>query len=104
MRAVLALLLLLVATAGNADDELTQRGRTLAEALCAGCHAIGRNGVSPHADAPAFRALERRIDLDAFMDRLREGITTGHPDMPTFRFRREDSRAFVHYIRSIQSP
>jgi cytochrome c len=104
MRVVCALLLLLAATAGNADDEVTQRGRTLAEALCAGCHAIGRDGDSPHAQAPAFHALDQRMDLDAFMDRLREGITTGHPDMPTFRFRREDARAFVRYIRSIQTP
>jgi hypothetical protein len=27
-----------------------------------------------------------------------------HPDMPTFRFTREDARAFVLYLRSIQTP
>ena len=28
----------------------------------------------------------------------------GHPDMPTFRFTREDARGFVLYLRSIQAP
>ena len=39
-----------------------------------------------------------------FMERLREGLTVGHPDMPTFRFTREDARAFLLYLRSIQGP
>jgi hypothetical protein len=35
---------------------------------------------------------------------LREGLMVGHPDMPTFRFGREDARAFVLYLRSVQAP
>jgi hypothetical protein len=42
--------------------------------------------------------------LDTFFDRLREGLMVGHPDMPTFRFKREDARGFVLYLRSIQAP
>src|SRR5438132_7207278 len=83
---------------------LEQRGRALAERMCSQCHAIGARGQSPHVGAPAFRALDRRVDLDSFMERLREGLTSGHPDMPTFRFTREDARAFVLYLRSIQAP
>jgi cytochrome c len=105
----LAILLLLLATSsGLAEDvsptPLEQRGRTLAESMCSQCHAIGKNGESPHAGAPAFRALDRRVDLDSFMERLREGLMVGHPDMPTFRFTREDARAFLLYLRSIQAP
>ena len=104
MRAALPLLLLLIGThAAAAQSSLERRGRALAEELCASCHAVGRDGASPHADAPEFRALERRVDLDTFMDRLREGILVGHPDMPAFRFQREDAHAFVLYIRTIQS-
>jgi hypothetical protein len=33
---------------------------------------------------------------------LREGLISGHPDMPTFRFSREDARALTAYLRSIQ--
>jgi mono/diheme cytochrome c family protein len=103
----LAILLLLVATsAGLAEDSspLEERGHALAERMCSQCHAIGSSGESPHVGAPAFRALDRRVDLDSFMERLREGLTVGHPDMPTFRFTREDARAFLLYLRSIQSP
>jgi mono/diheme cytochrome c family protein len=101
-------LLLLGISAGFAEEAgpspLEQRGRALAEQMCSQCHAVGRSGQSPHAGAPAFRRLDRRVDLDTFMDRLREGLMVGHPDMPTFRFTREDARAFVLYVRSIQAP
>ena len=102
------LLLLLVTSAGLAEESssgpLEQRGRVLAERMCSQCHAIGKSGQSPHVGAPAFGALDRRVDLDSFMERLREGLTVGHPDMPTFRFTREDARAFLLYLRSIQAP
>jgi mono/diheme cytochrome c family protein len=81
-----------------------QHGHALAEAMCSQCHAVGKGGQSPHAGAPPFRALDRRVDLDSFLDRLREGLMVGHPDMPTFRFTREDARGFVLYLRSIQAP
>lgn len=105
----LAIVLLLLGTSAgfaeeNAPSALEQRGRALAEQMCSQCHAIGRSGQSPHINAPAFRALDRRLELDGFMDRLREGLTVGHPDMPMFRFTREDARAFVLYLRSIQAP
>jgi cytochrome c len=109
MIARLAIVLLLLGTSvglgeKNLPGDLEPRGLALAERMCSQCHAIDRRGESPHADAPAFRALDRRLDLDSFMDRLREGLMTGHPDMPTFRFTREDARAFVLYLRSIQAP
>jgi len=105
----LAILLLLLATSSSlAEDSspsaLEQRGRALAESMCSQCHAIGKSGQSAHVGAPAFRALDRRVDLDSFMERLREGLMVGHPDMPTFRFTREDARAFLLYLRSIQAP
>ncbi len=81
-----------------------ERGRMLAQEICAGCHAVGRAGQSPHAGAPPFRTLDRRLDLDGFAERLRNGLTSGHPDMPTFRFTRQDARALVAYLRSIQGP
>jgi mono/diheme cytochrome c family protein len=100
--------LLLVPSAGLAQDRnaipLEQQGRALAERMCSACHAVGRRGNSPHVAAPPFRALERRVELDTFTDRLREGLTSDHPDMPAFRFTREDARALLLYLRSIQAP
>ena len=107
-RRLAILLLLLGISSGFAEEAgqspLEQRGRDLAGQMCSQCHAVGRSGDSPHANAPAFRRLDRRVDLDTFVDRLREGLMVGHPDMPTFRFSREDARAFVLYVRSIQAP
>jgi hypothetical protein len=51
-----------------------------------------------------FTALNRRADLDTFTNRLSEGLTSGHPDMPTFRFSPDDARALTAYLRAIQGP
>jgi cytochrome c len=88
----------------GASSPLERRGHVLAERMCAQCHAIDKSGASPHGAAPTFRELSRRVDLDRFSTRLREGLISGHPDMPTFRFTREDARALVAYLRSIQGP
>ena|SRR6266545_445253 len=107
VRLIIALLMLgysACQAAAAEPDARVQRGEALAGSLCAECHAIGVADQSPHAQAPAFRALERRLDLDAFLDRLREGLTSGHPDMPTFRFTRDDARALIAFLRSIQRP
>ena len=103
----LAIILLLCTTSASLAEDgspspLEERGHALAERMCSQCHAIGKSGQSPHG-APAFRALDRRVDLDSFMERLREGLTVAHPDMPAFRFTREDARAFLLYLRSIQA-
>src|SRR5262245_58807955 len=108
-RAGLALVILLlspsVAGAEESGPSAAERqGLALAERMCAQCHAIGKSGQSPHANAPLFRALDRRLDLDTFMERLREGLMVGQPDMPAFRFSRDDARSFVLYLRSIQGP
>jgi cytochrome c len=83
-------------------NTLERDGRALAERMCAPCHAIGKSGSSPHSAAPAFRELDRRVDLDTFTRQLREGLVSGHPDMLTFRFSREDARALIAYLRFIQ--
>jgi mono/diheme cytochrome c family protein len=83
---------------------LAQQGQALAVRMCAVCHATGKTGRSPHAGAPAFHQLDRRLDLDTFVERLREGLASGHRDMPQFRFTREDAHALVAYLRSIQAP
>ncbi len=106
---VLAIVLVMLASSPSAAEDSTptpleRHGRALAERMCSACHAVGRRGKGPHMRAPAFRVLDRRVELDTFTDRLREGLMSDHPDMPMFRFSREDARALVLYLRSIQSP
>lgn len=81
-----------------------RRGRVLAIRLCAQCHAIGKSDVSARPAAPPLRHLHKRVNLDTFASRLRQGLMSGHYDMPEFRFSREDARAMVAYLRSIQRP
>ena len=81
-----------------------QRGEVLARGLCSRCHAIGVTGNSPHPAAPRFRTLDNRTDLSKLARRIREGLMTGHEDMPVFRSNRDDADAMVAYIRSIQRP
>lgn len=83
---------------------LALQGRALADRLCAQCHAVGPSGLSPHPGAPPFRKLGDRIDLDTFQNQLRDHFSSGHPDMPTFHFTRNDARALTAYLRSIQGP
>ena len=81
-----------------------QRGKVIAQGLCSRCHAIEKTGNSPHPAAPRFRTLDDQTDLSKLARRIREGLLTGHEDMPMFRFDRDDADAMVAYIRSIQGP
>ena len=51
---------------------------------------------------PPFRALGRSIDLDEFPRVLERGISSGHPDMPEFKFSHDDALAVRAYLRAIQ--
>jgi mono/diheme cytochrome c family protein len=102
-----ALALLALAAAVREVEALSaqeRRGRQLAVRLCAQCHAIGKADTSARPTAPAFRYLHQRLNLDTFASRLRQGLLSGHHDMPEYRFSREDARAMVAYLRSIQRP
>ena len=100
-------LLILLATLADgtarAQDDV-ERGRLLVTSLCGECHAVGKTGASPRAGAPTLRSIDERADLDELGVRLRAGLQSTHADMPSFRFSREDARAAVAYLRSIQNP
>jgi mono/diheme cytochrome c family protein len=89
--------------AGYALDGEQQHGKELLEKLCARCHAVGETGQSPHVDAPAFRTFgdDKLYDND-FGQRLQNGLSTIHKDMPTFQFNRRDAEATVNYLKAIQ--
>jgi mono/diheme cytochrome c family protein len=82
-------------------DELAASGRDIAEAQCAGCHAVGEYGASPNPDAPVFRTLFQRYRADVLEQELIEGIRVSHP-MPEFQFNPQGTDALIQYLRSIQ--
>lgn len=79
-----------------------RRGEALLTTNCARCHAVGRSGVSPHPQAPAFRTLSRKFKVEGLAEALAEGISTGHPDMPEFVFEADEVGAIIDYLKSIQ--
>jgi len=100
----LAFALIAVVAASSAQAQSpTARGRLLAQRYCAGCHAIARNGDSPNRAAPPFRDLNQRYHIDDLAEALAEGILTGHPAMPEFRFPPQDVAAVLAYLKSIQT-
>jgi mono/diheme cytochrome c family protein len=103
---IFCLILLLMCTwskTAYALDPEQRRGKALLDNLCGGCHAVGKTGRSPHADAPPFRTFgEGKLYDSDFGQRLQDGLTTIHPDMPTFRFSRADAEAAVNYLKSTQ--
>jgi mono/diheme cytochrome c family protein len=84
------------------DADEIKRGEALLTRHCSGCHAIGRAGTSTHAEAPPFRTLGRKYPIEALEEALGEGIVSGHPDMPEFKFSGPDVGAIVAYLNSIQ--
>ena len=98
----LAVAALLVCAGSARADERAARGRALLAENCGQCHALGQTGESPLAAAPPFRRIGERIDMDELMTRMREGLSSGHRDMPMFRFNPEDRRAIRSYLNTIQ--
>jgi len=99
--ASLLIVLVVGGPAAWAQDPVS-RGQALVAEFCGRCHAVGTRGKSRHPDAPPFRTLGRKIDLDEFPRTLERGISSGHPDMPDFKFSTEDARAVRAYLRVIQ--
>jgi mono/diheme cytochrome c family protein len=105
MRFLLALFLVAAfpgCTRADETDPLRARGAAIAKKFCADCHAVGRTGQSPRPEAPPFRTLDERLDLDSLIERMRAGLSSDHPDMPTFRFSRQEARALLAYLRFLR--
>ena len=99
----LALLLSTVwVTSAYALDAEQRRSRALLEELCGRCHAVRATGQSPNPLAPPFRSFGEKLYDTDMVQRLQDGLTTIHQDMPTFRFSRQEAAAAVNYLRSIQ--
>jgi len=79
-----------------------ERGRIIAAAHCAACHAISEVGDSPVVDAPALRDLGRRFPVRDLLGALAEGAMPSHPAMPPFRLSFEDGQALIAYVESLQ--
>lgn len=80
-----------------------EKGQALVLRNCGMCHATGRVGTSPDPHAPPFRNLHERYDVENLGEALAEGILTGHPAMPEFRFEPDEVISIIRYLKSIQA-
>ena len=91
-----------VALGQTAIAQNLKHGEELLVKNCASCHAVGRNGESTNKLAPPFRSLGQRYPIESLEESLGEGIMSGHPDMPEFKFDARDVGAIIVYLKSIQ--
>jgi len=79
-----------------------QRGVVIARTYCVNCHAIDKVSPSPLKDAPPFRDLHKRYPVESLQEALAEGIVTGHPSMPEFRFDGDQVADFIAFLNSLR--
>lgn len=96
-------LLCTVGPASAADDDLLAKGKAIATEQCGGCHAVGPDGASPHAQAPPFRTVFESYPPASLAEALAEGIVSGHPDMPQFAFDPPDIEALIAFLDSLNT-
>jgi mono/diheme cytochrome c family protein len=87
------------------EDEkgLADAGRLVAVQQCSSCHALDRDTMSPHPQAPPMSTLLGRYDPEMLANDLIEGIRVGHDDMPRFDFNIMATDALIAYLKSIEA-
>jgi mono/diheme cytochrome c family protein len=89
----------------HSEDVLSpaaQRGYVLLRADCAGCHAVDKVENSPLKIAPPFRTLHLHYPVEDLQEPLAEGIITGHPTMPEFRYDPGQVNDVISYLKSLE--
>lgn len=101
----IAILLALAPLQAKGEEVLSpaaQRGLVIVRTNCSRCHAIGKIGDSPLPIAPPFRTLHERYPVENLQEPLAEGIVTGHPSMPEFRFDPGQVGDIIAYLKSLE--
>jgi mono/diheme cytochrome c family protein len=98
------LLILLSALLGCAPSDASspEQGKRLALTHCGRCHALDKVSPSPFKPAPPFRDLHKRYPVESLQEALAEGIVTGHPAMPEFRFDSDQVGDFIAFLKTLE--
>jgi cytochrome c len=92
---------LLLSSSPTAASSVGQ-GRRLAQLYCAKCHSTDKVSPSPLKIAPPFRTLHERYPIEMLQEALAEGIVTGHPTMPEFRFDADQVGDFLAFLKTLE--
>ena len=90
------------ASSESALSPEARHGLAIVRAHCARCHAVEKVGSSPLKAAPPFRTLHSRYPVESLEESLAEGIVTGHPAMPEFRFNPGQAGDVIAYLKSLE--
>ena len=101
VRLAAGMLLASFSQASAGDEDMIATGKALVKEKCARCHAIGLEDKSPHEKAPPFREVVEIYPSENLAEALAEGIVSGHPDMPVFKFDPPQIEAFLGYLNSL---
>lgn len=101
-RSVIFALPLALVWSSAASAASVEQGRRLAALYCRRCHAIDKASPSPLRIAPPFRTLHEKYPVESLQEALAEGIVTGHPTMPEFRFEPDQINDFLTYLKSLE--
>lgn len=88
--------------ASSSSASNAEQGKRLALTYCAKCHAIDKVSASPLKIAPPFRTLHERYPVGMLEESLAEGIVTGHPAMPEFRFEGDQIGDFMAFLKTLE--
>ena len=78
-----------------------QKGRVLAQQVCAECHTVGRRlARSPNSEAPNFAAVASTPGMTAMA--LNVFFQTSHRSMPNFILTPEQTKEIIAYITSLK--
>lgn len=102
VRRVGAVLLSAIVAACSPGGQDASEGQALVTMYCADCHDVTATGDSPHPEAPPFRTLHERYNVEWLSEALVEGLVSGHPDMPEFEFDPVQAEAIVVYLKSLE--
>lgn len=76
-----------------------QKGRALAQQVCAECHEVGRRNVrSPNSEAPSFAAIASTPGMTATA--LNVFLHTSHRSMPNLILTADQTNGIIAYILS----
>lgn len=75
-----------------------RRGLIFVREYCSRCHAVGKVGESPFANAPPFRTLRLRYPVADLQRPLFEGI---HPVMPRFQLTASQVGDVMAYLKAL---
>jgi cytochrome c len=94
------IILLCVTESGLAEQSPAERrGLIFVREYCSQCHAIGKVGASPLANAAPFRELRLRYPVADLQRPLLEGI---HPAMPRFQLTPSQALDVMAYLNTLE--